>query len=72
MPSTLLGPEEAAAIAGVNSANALIMPLPAGLIPSGGCVIRAFGTGLGSRGADAPGEPGFRPYLENCIVNASI
>ena len=72
MPSTLLGPEEAAVIADVNSANALIMRLPVRLIPSGGCRIRAFGTGLSSRGADAPRELGFRPYLENCIVNASI
>jgi hypothetical protein len=28
--------------------------------------------GLGSPGADAPRESLFRPYLENCTVNASI
>jgi len=29
-------------------------------------------TGLSSLDVDASREPGFRPYLENCIVNASI
>ena len=32
----------------------------------------ADSNGLGLRGADAPRGPLFRPYLENCTVNASI
>jgi len=49
VPSTLLGPEEAAASFRATDLN-----------------------GLGPCGANAPNGPLSRPYLENCIVNASI
>ena len=50
IPSTLLGPEGAAAFFG-----------------------RFLTTAWASlRGADAPRGPLFRPYFENCIVDASI
>ena len=44
MPSTLLGPEEAAASQGADSADAVILPLLERLIPSGGCKIKVSDT----------------------------
>ena len=70
--STLLGPEEAAASQGADSANALILPLLSRLIPWAGakleCLTRPVVAGPRTGVRDA----WFRPYLENYTVDASI